>query len=73
MAYSVLVVDDEVVIRARLKGYFEKEGYRVVEAADGEQMWYEFNRQHIDLIMLDINLPGVDGLSLTREIGRAHV
>lgn len=68
MAYCVLVVDDEAVIRARLKGYFEKEGYRVVEAADGEQMWYEFNRQHIDLIMLDINLPGVDGLSLTREL-----
>ncbi|AUD61337.1 two-component system response regulator TorR [Shewanella sp. SP2S2-4] len=74
MAYSVLVVDDEAVIRARLKGYFEKEGYRVVEAADGEQMWYEFNRQHIDLIMLDINLPGVDGLSLTRELrSRSHV
>lgn len=68
MAYSVLVVDDEAVIRARLKGYFEKEGYRVIEACDGEQMWYEFNRQHIDLIMLDINLPGVDGLSLTREL-----
>lgn len=74
MTYSVLVVDDEAVIRARLKGYFEKEGYRVIEAADGEQMWYEFNRQHIDLIMLDINLPGVDGLSLTRELrSRSHV
>lgn len=68
MAYTVLVVDDEAVIRARLKGYFEKEGYRVIEALDGEQMWYEFNRQQIDLVMLDINLPGVDGLSLTREL-----
>ena len=36
-------------------------------------MWYEFNRQHIDLIMLDINLPGVDGLSLTRELQSSHV
>ncbi|ABV37971.1 two component transcriptional regulator, winged helix family [Shewanella sediminis HAW-EB3] len=68
MAYNVLVVDDEAVIRARLKGYFEKEGYRVHEAQDGEQMWNEFNRQHIDLVMLDINLPGVDGLSLAREL-----
>lgn len=68
MAYTVLVVDDEAVIRARLKGYFEKEGYRVVEAKDGEEMWHEFNRQQIDLLMLDINLPGVDGLSLTREL-----
>ena len=64
----VLVVDDEAVIRARLKGYFEKEGYRVLEAADGEQMWQQFSQQHIDLVMLDINLPGVDGLSLTREL-----
>lgn len=68
VAYNVLVVDDEAVIRARLKGYFEKEGYRVHEAQDGEQMWNEFNRQHIDLVMLDINLPGVDGLSLAREL-----
>ncbi|GGJ02808.1 two-component system response regulator TorR [Shewanella hanedai] len=75
MAYNVLVVDDESVIRARLKGYFEKEGYRVHQAQNGEQMWEEFNRQHIDLVILDINLQGinsmtsgVDGLSLTREL-----
>lgn len=66
--HTVLVVDDEAVIRARLKGYFEKEGYRVIEAQDGEQMWHQFGRQHIDLVMLDINLPGVDGLSLAREL-----
>ncbi len=65
---TVLVVDDEAVIRARLKGYFEKEGYRVIEAEDGEQMWHQFDKQHIDLVMLDINLPGVDGLSLAREL-----
>ena len=75
MAYNVLVVDDESVIRARLNGYFEKEGYRVHQAQNGEQMWHEFNRQHIDLVILDINLlgvnsmtSGVDGLSLTREL-----
>ncbi|ABZ77965.1 two component transcriptional regulator, winged helix family [Shewanella halifaxensis HAW-EB4] len=74
MGYRVLVVDDEAVIRARLKGYFEKEGYEVLEAQDGDQMWYEFERQHIDLVMLDINLPGVDGLSLARELrGKSHV
>ncbi|GGI72987.1 two-component system response regulator TorR [Shewanella gelidii] len=68
MNYTVLVVDDEAVVRTRLKGYFEKEGYRVVEACDGEQMWLAFERYHIDLVMLDINLPRVDGLSLTREL-----
>ncbi|MCW3172936.1 two-component system response regulator TorR [Shewanella subflava] len=68
LASTVLVVDDEAVIRARLKGYFEREGYRVLEAADGEQMWQQFAKQHIDLVMLDVNLPGVDGLSLARDL-----
>ncbi|PKH02232.1 two-component system response regulator TorR [Psychromonas sp. MB-3u-54] len=73
MAYTgltntVLVVDDDAVIRARLKGYFEREGYRVLEAEDGEQMWQYFAKQHVDLVMLDINLPGVDGLSLARDL-----
>ena len=68
LANTVLVVDDEAVIRTRLKGYFEKEGYRVLEAEDGEQMWHQFSSQHIDLVMLDINLPGVDGLSLARDL-----
>jgi two-component system torCAD operon response regulator TorR len=67
-ANTVLVVDDEAVIRARLKGYFEREGYRVLEAADGEQMWQQFAKQHIDLVMLDVNLPGTDGLSLARDL-----
>ncbi|MGP1722464.1 two-component system response regulator TorR [Shewanella frigidimarina] len=68
MTNTVLVVDDEAVIRARLKGYFEREGYRVLEAGNGEQMWQQFENQHVDLVMLDINLPGTDGLSLAREL-----
>ncbi len=68
MSYKVLVVDDEAVIRTRLKGYFEKEGYQVLQAMDGEQMWQLFNANDIDLVMLDINLPGTDGLSLAREL-----
>ncbi|MCL2917600.1 two-component system response regulator TorR [Shewanella litorisediminis] len=68
MAYTVLVVDDEAVIRTRLKGYFSKEAYRVLEAANGDDMWQQLALNHVDLIMLDINLPGTDGLSLTREL-----
>lgn len=41
MAYRILIVDDEAIIRTRLKGYFEKDGYQVMEAADGEQMWQQ--------------------------------
>ena len=68
VSHTVLVVDDEAVIRARLKGYFEREGYRVLEAGDGEQMWQQFANNHIDLVMLDVNLPGVDGLSIARDL-----
>ena len=68
MPYRILVVDDEAIIRAKLKCYFEKEGYDVFEAQDGEQMWQHLSSQHIDLVMLDINLPKVDGLSLTRDL-----
>ncbi len=71
LSNTVLVVDDEAVIRARLKGYFEREGYRVLEAGDGEQMWQQLTKQHVDLVMLDINLPGTDGLSLARQL-RSH-
>lgn len=74
MSYSVLIVDDEALIRAKLKGYFEREGYQVLEAANGDEMWQIFDNQHIDLVMLDINLPKTDGLSLARELrSRSHV
>ena len=68
MPYRILVVDDESIIRAKLKCYFEKEGYEVLEAQDGEQMWQHLALHHVDLVMLDINLPKVDGLSLTRDL-----
>ncbi len=68
MSYHVLVVEDEPVTRARLAGYFRKGGYQVSEAADGKQLWEVFERESIDLILLDINLPGEDGLSLTRML-----
>ncbi|WP_054673788.1 two-component system response regulator TorR [Parasalinivibrio latis] len=68
MSYHVLVVEDEVVTRAKLVGYFEKEGYRVSQADNGEQMREIMTAEKVDLVMLDINLPGEDGLMLTREL-----
>ncbi|MCL6269924.1 two-component system response regulator TorR [Sansalvadorimonas sp. 2012CJ34-2] len=74
MSYHVLVVEDEPVTRARLSGYFRKEGYQVSEAEDGEQMMTIFQQENIDLVMLDINLPGEDGISLTRQLrSQSHV
>ncbi|MCW8834806.1 MAG: two-component system response regulator TorR [Rhodospirillales bacterium] len=64
----ILVVEDELTSRATLSGYFENEGYRITEAADGEEMRTAFAKGDVDLVMLDIRLPGEDGLSLLKEL-----
>ncbi len=64
----VLIVEDDSVTRAKLAGYLEAAGYRVSEAADGQQLRRVLTRDPADLVLLDINLPGEDGLELTREI-----
>ena len=66
--YHVLIVEDDGVTRAKLAGYFEVAGHRVSEAADGQEMRRVFTQDPADLLLLDINLPGEDGLELTREI-----
>ena len=67
-ARHILVVEDDEVTRAKLSGYLEAAGHRVSEAADGEELWRVLERDPADLILLDINLPGEDGLDLTRRI-----
>ena len=68
MSYHVLVVEDDIVTRSKLAGYFQKEGYTVSEAESGEQMREVLDTHSVDLVLLDINLPGEDGLMLTREL-----
>ncbi|NGZ12918.1 two-component system response regulator TorR [Vibrio aestuarianus] len=68
MSYHVLVIEDDAVTRSKLAGYFQNEGYTVTEAENGTQMREALQNNVIDLIMLDINLPGEDGLMLTREL-----
>ncbi len=68
MSYHVLVVEDDVVTRTKLAGYFQNEGYTVSEAESGDEMRDMLKQHSIDLVMLDINLPGSDGLMLTREL-----
>lgn len=70
----ILVVDDDPEIRDLLSTYLTKSGYRVSAAGDGRQMWREFNRNPINLVVLDIMLPGDDGLTLCRNLrGRSNV
>src|SRR5215831_6487661 len=66
----VLVADDEPRIRTMLRRYLVDEGFKVTEAADGTAMRAALEREAIDLVLLDLVMPGEDGLSLARYIRR---
>jgi DNA-binding response OmpR family regulator len=67
---TVLVVDDEEAIAEAVRARLESEGYRVVVAADGPEA-IEANREHQpDLVVLDLMLPGMDGLEVCKRIQR---
>lgn len=68
MAYRILVADDETEIRDVLRLYLEKEGYEVVEAADGMDALRLLKQEKIDLAILDIMMPGLDGYRVLRNI-----
>lgn len=68
MAEHILVVDDDPTIRSFIKEYLEGNGYRVSEARDGTGMRHVRSSKEIDLIILDLMLPGEDGLELARQI-----
>ncbi|ACL55845.1 response regulator [Methylobacterium nodulans] len=64
----VLIVDDDREIRELVSGYLKKNGLRVTVAADGRQMRSFLDADRVDIIVLDIMLPGDDGLVLCREL-----
>jgi two-component system OmpR family response regulator len=64
----ILVVDDDREIRTLLAEYLEKNGLRVSAARDGKEMRRVLERVHVDLIVLDVMMPGDDGLKLCREL-----
>ncbi len=64
----ILIVDDDAEIRSLLSQYLVKNGLRVTAAADGRGMWQALDAGQIDLIVLDLMLPGDDGLTLCRNL-----
>ena len=65
---SILIVDDDIEIRKLLCEYLDQQGYRVLAAADGKEMWSILDKSMVDLIVLDLMLPGDDGLVLCRDL-----
>ena len=66
--YKVLVADDDQNVHQSLNAYFRREGYQMLSAYDGEQAVQCVRMQRPDMMILDIMMPGMDGLSVCREI-----
>jgi len=64
----VLVVDDEPHIRTVLRGYLQADGFEVAEAADGAAALAVMRDQPPDLVLLDVMMPGIDGLEVLRQL-----
>jgi DNA-binding response OmpR family regulator len=67
-ASSILLVDDEDSIQTLLTYPLERDGYRVVQARDGEEALRRFDQDHFDLVVLDIMLPKLDGLEVCKRL-----
>lgn len=70
MEQRILVVDDEATVRKAVRAYLERDGFVVQTAVDGQDALGTASSWRPDLIILDIMLPGIDGIELLREIRR---
>ena len=68
MAYTILLVDDEAEVRRLLRLYLENEQYHVLEAENGQQALEIFHQNQVNLCLLDIMMPVMDGYQLLQEL-----
>lgn len=71
-ADSILVVDDEPVIRESLTEYLTSEGFVVTPAASGEEAVKFATKQRFDVVLCDVNLPGIDGIEVLERVTRVN-
>ena len=71
-AAKILVVDDDADVRRMLSEYLGGHGYRVSAVGDGAAMQAQLERELPDLVLLDLSLPGEDGLTLARQLRARH-
>ena len=70
--HTILVIDEDEVMRSGIKRMLESEGYSVVTAEDGIELSRVLETTRLDLILLDSNLPWIDGIDLCRLIKSNH-
>lgn len=68
MMRTVLVADDDAMFRELVTEILKQGGYKVAAAEDGLAAWNLMQKQKVDLAVLDLNMPNMDGLELTRKI-----
>lgn len=68
MSKTVLIVEDYADTRTMMKFLLQRFGYEVIEAADGQEAIDQARKQSPDLILMDLSLPGVDGITATQTI-----
>lgn len=64
----VLLVEDDEAIADMLRGFFERDGYRFDHVDTGERALERLARRQVDIVLLDVNLPGMDGIEVCRRI-----
>ena len=69
---KILVVDDDPRLRDLLRRYLTDQGFSVLTAEDSQEMTKIWHREHVDLLVLDLMLPGEDGLSVCRRLRGNH-
>jgi YesN/AraC family two-component response regulator len=68
----ILIVDDEDGIREVLRDFFQDQGFEVSEAADGTGALEMVRKEHFDVVLTDLRMPGLDGITLLKEIRHIH-
>ncbi|MEW5989054.1 MAG: response regulator transcription factor [Chloroflexota bacterium] len=68
MSQKILIVEDEFTIASTVQAYLEREGYLTLKAADGRAALSSFRSFRPDLVVLDVMLPGIDGLEVLRHL-----
>lgn len=72
MQPTVLVVDDELLIRDLLYDFFSSQGWSISVAENGEKALQMLSNKHVDVVLTDLRMPEMDGLSLIAELKEHH-